>query len=223
MKRLIFSALLFFIVANTYSQLDERVFGQIGGTLGADAMMTSGVIQKQSFSSTNINYVTVMFTGRLNILEFSNNMSMSLGVQPTLSVGRAYNSVGGGGNLSVRIPGVFELNFGAASTVSTRKDVGFSIGGGIQFVKYPLSSKAIAVAPNKNNDYLGIYAKWTEPVLVTGIKFFGKHYYCREINMRVSYASIGEVENNSKITENQFITGFQNVGVMLSFLQYINY
>jgi len=224
MKRLLHVVLFLAITSSVFSQRKtERFFMQIGGTLGADVMFSDGDIRKESFTTTNINYASVIFTSRLNFLQLSNNASISLGVQPTLSIGRAYNSVGGGGNLSFRLPGVIELNLGAAATGSTRKDVGFSIGGGVQYMKYPISANSVPVAPSKNSDYLGMYATWLEPVLVTGVKFFGKSYYCREVNLRFSYASKDEVNNATDLTQGEVINNFHSMGIMVSFLQYLNY
>ncbi|HPY82312.1 MAG: hypothetical protein M0R02_01205 [Bacteroidales bacterium] len=232
MKRLLHLILFMSIFTTAFSQFNERLFGQVGGTLGADIMMSEGKmgIKKIPFKSTNVNYATIMFAGRMNFLEFSNDLSMSLGLQPTLSVGRAYNQQGGGGNISFRIPLVVEVNFNSASTVSTRKKTGFSIGGGVQYIKYPLSAKSVPVAKPElqtGSEYLGIKASWLEPVLVTGVKFVGKYYFAREINLRISYANISEVgndhfEGNKNDTRNN-MHDFTSFGVTLSFLQYINY
>lgn len=232
MKRLLHLVLFMSIFSSTFSQFNERLFGQVGGTLGADVMLSEGNmgVKRVPFSSTNVNYATIMFAGRMNFMEFSNDLSMSLGVQPTLSVGRAYNEQGGGGNISFRLPMVMELNFNSAATVSTRKKTGFSIGGGVQYVKYPLSAKSVPVArpeANTGSEYLGIKATWIEPVLVTGVKFVGKHYFAREINLRVSYANISEVGNDhiegNKEDDRNNIHDFTNIGFTISFLQFINY
>ena len=232
MKRLLHLVLFMSIFSSAFSQFNERLFGQVGGTLGADVMISEGKmgVKRVPFSSTNVNYATIMFAGRMNFMEFSNDLSMSLGVQPTLSVGRAYNEQGGGGNISFRLPMVVELNFNSAATVSTRKKRGYSIGGGVQYVKYPLSAKSVPVArpeTNTGSEYLGVKATWIEPVLVTGVKFVGKHYFAREINLRISYANISEVGNDhiegNKEDDRNNMHDFTSIGFTLSFLQYINY
>jgi hypothetical protein len=228
MKRLIQVVLLISVFSNAFSQIDERVFFQIGGTVGADYSASKGAIGvkninvNQSYTNTQINYASVIFGSRINFMEFSNNSSMSLALKPTLSMGRAYNDIGGGSNLSLRVPVFMELNFGAASTVSTRKDVGFAIGFGMQYVRYPLL-KGVPVAKDLGTKAVTVNAHWFEPVVDMGIKFFGKHYYCREVNLRASYASIKEVDNSTAQAPDQVIKGFTNMGFMLSFSQYINY
>ena len=228
MKRLLHLVLFMSIFSSAFSQFNERLFGQVGGTLGADVMISEGKmgVKRVPFSSTNVNYATIMFAGRMNFMEFSNDLSMSLGVQPTLSVGRAYNEQGGGGNISFRLPMVVELNFNSAATVSTRKKRGYSIGGGVQYVKYPLSAKSVPVArpeTNTGSEYLGVKATWIEPVLVTGVKFVGKHYFAREINLRISYANISEVGNDhiegNKEDDRNNMHDFTSIGFTLSFLQ----
>ncbi|MFO7868229.1 MAG: hypothetical protein R6U95_02900 [Bacteroidales bacterium] len=227
MKRLFYLVFFMICYSSAFSQFIERLYGQVGGTLGADIMLSEGSIRQESFETTNINYATVFFSGRMNILEFSNDLALSLAGQPTLSVGRAYNEQGGGGNISFRMPFVAELNFNCAATVATRKRVGFSLGGGIQYMKYPLSSKPVPVAPSDNAQYLGINAQWWEPVIVTGVKFVGKQFYAREINLRVSMVNKGELdntnENNAADLEKETIADFKSYAFTLSFLQYINY
>jgi|SRR5690554_286373 len=227
MKRFFYLILFMSMFSTAFSQFSERLFGQIGGTLGADVMFSEGNIRQESFETTNVNYATVFFAGRMNFLEFSNDVALSLAAQPTLSVGRAYNTQGGGGNISFRMPLVAELNFNSAATVSTRKRVGFSIGGGIQYIKYPISSKPVPVAPSNNAQYLGMNAQWWEPVVVTGVKFVGKFFYAKEINLRVAYANKSSLENTNKNNSlemaNENITEFTSFAFTLSFLQYINY
>lgn len=224
MKRLLSLLLFVSILTQGFSQLDERVFGQIGGTVGFDFTHTSGKILDTEFSNNQINYASVIFAGRLNFLELSNNSSMSLAVHPTLGIGRAYNEIGGGSSFSLRVPLFVEINFGAASTVSTRKNEGFAIGIGAQYVRYPMfGNGTIPVAKDKNKKIVAMSTIWTEPVLHMGYKFFGKHYYCREVNLRASYAMpFGVVNNDTKLIKSN-VENFNSVGVMLSFLQYINY
>lgn len=229
MKRIIHLVLFVSVFSNSYSQFHERLFGQVGGTIGLDVMYTDGKMRvtKEAFESLNVNYATVIFAGRLNILEFSNDLSLSFAAQPTLSVGRSYNNQGGGGNLNMRIPMVFELNFNSAATVSTRKKTGYSIGGGIQYVQYPLFGNNSVPVGQGSTQFLGMNANWVEGVLVTGVKFVGKHFYARELNLRIAYAQISELGNDhfegNKDDNRNNIHDFRNVGVMLSFLQYINY
>lgn len=227
MKRILPIILLVCLFSKAFSQFDERVFFQLGGTVGFDYTNMTGKIGEgltyYDVSNNQINYATVIFTTRLNFLEFSNNSSMSLGVQPALSLGRAYNSVGGGGNASFRFPAFLELNFGAASTVSTRKDFGFGIGLGAQYMKYPLMNTVPIANGSHEGEVLGINTKWIAPTLQMGLKFFGKSYYCREINLRATYGSYDEINNDSEYSKNQVIKDFKTMGVMISFLQYLNY
>lgn len=224
MKRFATFLLFVSILTQGFSQLDERVFGQIGGTVGFDYTRSSGTILGAEFTNNQINYASIIFAGRMNFLELSNNSSLSLAVHPTLGIGRAYNEIGGGSSFSLRVPLFVELNLGAASTVSTRKNEGFAIGLGAQYVRYPMfGNGTVPVAKDKNNKVVAMSAIWTEPVLQMGYKFFGKNYYCREINLRASYAMpFGTVNNDTKLIKSN-IDNFNSFGVMLSFLQYINY
>ena len=224
MKRLATLLLFVGIFFQGFSQLDERVFGQIGGTVGFDFTHSSGTVLGTEYSNNQINYASVIFAGRMNFLELTNNSSMSLAVHPTFGIGRAYNEIGGGSTFSLRVPLFIELNIGAASTVSTRKNEGFAIGIGAQYVRYPMfGNGTVPVAKDKNNKVVAMSAIWTEPVLHMGYKFFGKNYYCREINLRASYAMpFGTVNNDTKLIKSN-IDSFNSMGVMLSFLQYINY
>jgi hypothetical protein len=227
MKRILPIILLVCLFSKAFSQFDERVFFQLGGTVGFDYTQMKGKIGEglsfYDITNNQINYATVIFTTRLNFLEFSNNSSMSLDVQPALSLGRAYNSVGGNGNASFRLPAFLELNFGAASTVSTRKDYGFGIGIGAQYMKYPLMGNVPVYNGTHAGEIYSINSSWICPTLQMGLKFFGKSYYCREINLRATYGASNKLDNNSETSSNQVIKDFQTMGVMISFLQYLNY
>ncbi len=224
MKRLLSLLLFVSVLTQGFSQFNERLFGQIGGTVGFDFTRSSGKILNVDFSNTQINYASVFFAGRMNFLELSNNSSMSLALHPTFSIGRAYNEVGGGANFSLRVPFFMELNLGAASTVSTRKNEGFAIGMGVQYVRYPFFSNGIVpVAIDRNRKPVAMSAIWYEPVMQMGYKFFGKNYYCKEINLRASYAMPMGIVNNDTDLITSKIEKFNSVGVMISFLQYINY
>ena len=88
MKRLLHLVLFMSIFSSTFSQFNERLFGQVGGTLGADVMLSEGNmgVKRVPFSSTNVNYATIMFAGRMNILEFSNDLSMSTSASSNNSI-----------------------------------------------------------------------------------------------------------------------------------------
>ena len=222
----------------------ERLFFQVGGTIGADVMNMTGTIGKDpenatsksqkiatEYSSLNVNYATLILAGRINFLEMTTNSALSLNVRPSFSFGRAYNTTGGGNTTMLRLPFTLEFNSGAASTASTRAKTGFSFGGGAEYIMYPLGNAvSIAEDPNGNGGMAGGYnrdlkASWLQPVVYAGVKFFGKHYYCREINFKASFSSIATVNNKSNVDADKFgtIYDFKTVGLMISFLQYINY
>ena len=218
----------------------SKLYFQLGGTIGADVMRYEGIFCKNSmasyiqpipFSATNVNYATLMGVGRVNFLEISNNSSLSLALRPSVSFGRAYGDGGGGTSTMFRFPITLDINSGAAATVSTRAKTGFSLGLGAEFVKYPLGNAVDVVAePNTNEGgttgrYLNMKASWWQPVAVVGVKFFGKHYLCRELNFKFAYCSTGEIDNQTNTDKSRYgtISDWQTFGATISFLQYLNY
>ena len=220
------------------------MFFQLGGTIGADVMHYEGIFCKNSlasnidpipFSATNVNYATLMGLAGINFLEVSTNFSLSLAARPNISFGRAYGD-GGGTTSMIRLPFTLDINSGAAATVATRAKTGFSFGVGAEFVKCPLGN-AVDVAAEKEvnggNDktgrYINMKVAWWQPVAVVGVKFFGKHYLCRELNLKASFGSKGELDNKTTINaiNGQSLYGtiydWKSVGLTISFLQYLNY
>lgn len=247
MKRFIQLLICFLAIATTTfagggKGFASKLFFQLGGTIGADVMRYEGVFCKDNsatniapipFAATNVNYATLMGVGRVNFLEVSNNLSFSIATRPNISFGRAYGD-GGGTTSMIRLPFTFDINSGAAATVSTRAKTGFSFGVGAEFIKYPLGN-AVDVAAEKGNfgdntgRYVNMKASWWQPVAVVGVKFFGKHYLCRELNFKASFCSMGELQNQTTIdvAQSQSLYGtvydWKSVGLTISFLQYINY
>lgn len=218
--------------------IGEKIFFQIGGTVGADVMHMEGTfanekgargIKEITFVSNNVNLATLQFNARINFLELSNNSALSLSFRPSGSFGRAINDIGGTSTM-IRLPLTLDLNSGAAATVSTRAKTGFTLGVGAEFVKYPLAGEGVALCRDENSardgDYISLNASWIQPVVTLGIRFFGKHYYCREINFKACYKSPGDVDNKCNESAQSLystIKDFQNVGLMISFMQYLNY
>lgn len=223
----------------------SKLYFQLGGTIGADVMRYEGIFCKNSmasniqpipFSATNVNYATLMGVGRVNFLEISNNASLSLAMRPNISFGRAYGD-GGGTTTMIRLPFTLDFNSGAAATVSTRAKTGFSFGVGAEFIKYPLGNAVDVAAEKEANGvntstgrYINMKAAWWQPVAVVGVKFFGKHYLCRELNFKASFCSMGELDNQTTINTNNngqslygTIYDWKTVGLTISFLQYLNY
>lgn len=243
MKRFIQLLICFSVIATTAlagggKGLASKFFFQLGGTIGADVLKVDGVFLKNaidnsepiSFTTTNVNYATLMGVGRVNFLEISNNSSLSLALRPSFSFGRSYGE-GGGTSTMFRFPITLDINSGAAATVSTRAKTGFSLGLGAEFVKYPLGNAVDVVAePNTNEGgttgrYLNMKASWWQPVAVVGVKFFGKHYLCRELNFKFAYCSTGEIDNQTNTDKSRYgtISDWQTFGATISFLQYLNY
>lgn len=223
--------------------IGERLFFQVGGTVGADVMHMEGTfvntkgatnVKDINFVSNNVNFATVQLVGRINFLELSNNSSLSLAFRPSGGFGRAINDIGGT-TTTLRLPFTIDINSGAASTVSTRAKTGFSFGIGAEYIMYPAVGEGVSVCNDANqgavnNNYVSMKGGWWQPVAVVGIKFFGKHYYCREINFKACYYSTSALENKSisseSVVEENFyskISDFSNVGLMISFMQYLNY
>ena len=156
--------------------------------------------------------------------------------RPSFGFGHSSNETGGGNAAMLRLPLTLDFNSGAASTVSTRAKTGFSLGVGAEYVMFPLNKDIPVYDLGKNAhgsqgsgaNNPGIKYSCIQPVVVFGVKFFGKHYYCREINFKASFVQNSSLSNNtveSDETNNFYgkIHDFQSVGLMISFLQYLNY
>ncbi|MCQ2607669.1 MAG: hypothetical protein MJ197_03150 [Bacteroidales bacterium] len=212
--------------------IGEKFFFQLGGTVGADVMNMSGVFCKDAeakgiepieFSSLNVNFATISFVGRANFLEISNNSSLSLAFRPAISIGRAMNDLGSNSSM-IRLPLTIGFNSGASATVATRAKTGFSFDLGAEFIQYPLGN-AVDVCRNEGGQVLNVKMNWIQPVAVVGVKFFGKKYLCKELNFKACFMSMGSIDNKTAIDSNLYgtIYDWQSVGLMVSFLQYLNY
>lgn len=110
---------------------------------------------------------TIDYSPRLNILQFSDEMSLSLGSHMCLC---AYADEYGG-LYGISAPLVGEFNFGTGSGPKSMADVGGFIGGGLAF--------------NLLNDFDGYhYNKATGPIINVGITTYLFGYPC---GLRVSY------------------------------------
>ncbi len=223
--------------------IGERLFFQVGGTVGADVMQMTGKflnlknagnLKDLDIENLNINLATVSFVGRINLLELSNNTSLSLAFRPAASIGRSINDFGGPSTM-LRLPFTFDFNSGAAATVSTRSKTGFVFGVGTEFISYPALGDGVTVQKTdagitqqgQNENFINMKGSWIQPVATFGIRFFGKNYSCREINFKACFKPEGDVENKSVIDNaaNPYstISNFQNMGLMLSYIQFLNY
>ena len=223
--------------------IGERIFFQVGGTVGADVMQMNGMFYNKSgaknlkdlpVENLNVNLATVSFVGRINILELSNNSSLSLAFRPAASIGRSINDFGGPSTM-LRLPFTFDLNSGAAATVSTRAKTGFVFGIGAEFISYPALGDGVTVQKTdagitqqgQNENFINMKASWIQPVATFGIRFFGKNYSCREINFKACFKPESEVENKSVVDNaaNPYstVSDFKNMGLMISYIQFLNY
>ena len=224
--------------------IGERFFFQIGGTVGADVMQMTGMFYNEKnagnlddlpIENLNVNLATVAFVGRVNLLELSNNSSLSLAFRPAASIGRSINDFGGPSTM-LRLPFTFDFNSGAAATVSTRAKTGFVFGIGAEFISYPALGDGVTVqktyvgqggGQQSNENFINMKASWIQPVATFGIRFFGKNYSCREINFKACYKAAGNVDNKSVVDNaaNPYATigDFKNMGVVLSYIQFLNY
>lgn len=235
MKRLIqLVVCLAIITSSAFAKggIGDKFFFQLGGTIGADVMNMSGTFCKDAaatniepidFSSLNVNFATVSFVGRVNFLEVSNNTSLSLAFRPALSFGRAINDLGGTSSM-IRLPLTIGFNSGASATVATRSKTGFSFDLGAEFVQYPLGN-AVDVVKNEGGQVLNMKMNWIQPVAVVGVKFFGKRYLCSELNFKACFMSKSSIDNKAAEDVNLYgtISDWQTVGLMVSFLKYLNY
>ncbi len=216
--------------------IGEKLFFQLGGTIAADVTNMTGHFlmpdnkTKFEFSNLHINYATIMAVGRINFLEMTNNSSLDLAVRPCFGFGKYTNDDANGNAAMLRIPITLDFNSGAAATVSTRAKTGFSFGAGIELTKYPLVNAMTMADEGKGTGIKKTIdfktPMFIQPVAVFGIKFFGKHYYCRELNFKASFLPSKDMENKEVDNENNYThkaKDFQSVGLMISFLQYLNY
>lgn len=223
--------------------IGERIFFQIGGTVGADVMKMDGMFKNTKgaanmkdlpIENLNVNLATLQFVGRLNFLELSNNSSMSLSFRPAASIGRSINDFGGPSTM-LRLPLTFDFNSGAAATVSTRAKTGFVFGFGFEYISYPAVGDGVTVQKTdagngqagQNENYLNMKGSWIQPVATFGIRFFGKNYSCKEVNFKACFKGASDLDNKSVVdnASNPYavVGDFKNVGLMLSYIQFLNY
>lgn len=225
--------------------IGERIFFQVGGTIGADVINMTGQflnkrdaegVKEYDISSLNVNYATLQLVGRINFLELSNNSSLSLSFRPAASIGRAMNDYGGSATM-LRLPLTLDFNSGAAATVSTRSKTGFVFGVGAEFITYPAVGEGITVVKQEvgggmqgTSEYLiNMKGSWIQPVATFGIRFFGKNYSCKEINFKACFKPAGDLDNksieSSMREQNPYalISNFQAIGLMVSYVQFLNY
>lgn len=145
---------------------------------------------------TGVNLASFGYKGWYNIVEFSGDASVSLGAWPILSFGlgigsgRASDNVG---FMNFQIPVLAEFHYGNGATCNASKELGLTIGGGIEFVKCPLfntNNKPLEFTSQGGGIMtVDVTTAWLEPCLDIGVTFWTKSNNAIEIIAKYGFGN----------------------------------
>jgi hypothetical protein len=183
------------------------------------------------------NLTTYSYKGWVNVLEFGNNASFSLGFEPAIGLGIAFPSSSSSSNNgtnpsssasaphgfgSAELPLLAEFHFGNGATYNTDKNIGFSIGGGVEFIYAP-----IIITDGSSPTYTDLNGKiisttlvsaWMEPCVEAGITFWAGTSTATEISFKYGFGSGTSFQDAQGATINSGGNSYQ-----LSFMFYLHY
>ena len=214
--------LLFGIIVN--AQISKMFFVSGGISLLSDVVITPGKIDSKpgydmDYQHIQLNYTTLLMSGRMNVVNLGESSTISLNVVPAISIGMAYKVFDGGSwySFGANVPAFVEYNFGTASRYQAKNDYGFVLGAGYEYNIYPIVAYPVSQTEITTSEYQKI---WKQPVFEFGFRHYNKKNRVKEVNFKVGYGDKGkEFTNFDGNTKNEK----QAMSFRLSFLRILNY
>lgn len=247
-SKICFLALILLInYNNTFAQsVKDRFFIALGWTVIADyaVLPTSNKLINVSNNSLNqleggylavnqyaVSLGTYAAKFRFNVIDFNDNSSLSMHVQPALGL-----CLGSGENIgSLSIPLMLSFNTGNISTYKTSKNSGFGIGIGLEYfngglikniekaedlIYYDQLGNSQIIQDDYKPDFTNLFA----PAFELSYRFWNKSNSAKEISFMVGLGSKKELETAGTFqTVTQSGDAKTPMHFRLLFSKYLNY
>ncbi len=181
----------------------------VSGYSNGNYYPTSSLQGYYAWRYVEVNVVTFGYKGWYNIVEFSNNASLSLGAAPALGIGfgiSAGKNDAPTGLMSLCLPVLLEFHINNGATYNTGKETGFTVGGGIEAIKAPLATVSDEVPTyydqNQQVQTASITTAWIEPCLDAGFTFWTKNNWAVQVFVKYGFG----VNTTFTDTEGETIT-----------------
>jgi hypothetical protein len=140
--------------------------------------------------NTAVSILNVVYTLRYNAYEPSDNIAIGINAAPSFGL-----SISNAGFGSINVPAFVSLDFGAGSTYSTSSGFGGFIGIGYEFTKIGLfgSGDEPQVILSNTVEVEEPKSAWTEPMFITGIRWWTKRDRLMELSFKYGFGSNGDL------------------------------
>lgn len=236
-----------------YSQgFKDKFFTATGFTVGLDVAQLPSYNYLSSAYYNNSNELTGTYTAsaplsvsyftyavkfRYNLVDFSDDASLSIHVQPALGLSFSYNDdISGVSNIgSFSLPIMVGFNTGNISTYKTSKNKGFGIALGVEYfngglIKAGENSDEVSYTDNATQQPVYVEnvkqktGKLLAPAMEVCYRYWTKSNKAREISFLASFGGKGDLETNStfqQIDQTGAAKGTFHFRIMWS--RYLNY
>ncbi len=185
----------------------------------------------------SVSYFTYAVKFRYNLVDFSDDASLSLHVQPALGLSFSYSDdISGVSNIgSFSLPIMVGFNTGNISTYKTSKNKGFGIALGVEYfngglIKSGANEDKVSYTDNATNQIVYVEnvkqstGKLLAPSMEVCYRYWTKSNKAREISFLASFGGKGDLETNStfqQIEQTGAAKGTFHFRIMWS--KYLNY
>lgn len=175
--------------------------------------------------NTGVGIISIMYEGRYNIIQPSDNFAVSIKGKPTLSLAISNSGMG-----AFYLPIGAGVEIGDGATYQTTSSIGFTLTAGYSLNVLPLLKSGDPYDKAAQYDNVTLKSSWGAPFIATGIRYWNKTNKLREINVLYSFASNDKIpagaeqlgfETDGNVESNyKFYSSFR---ICVSWMIYLNY
>jgi hypothetical protein len=186
-----------------------------GSTPGATTYSTRDMYNPNTLNYETVKYIskasgdkfnfhqTLVFAGagfRYNVLEPSDEKSVGIDFNPQLAINNALNNNNDHNFVGGQFPLMVSYNSGCGATYNSRRENGFGIGLGVQYIK----SNIVVIekfqnSPNSETIFINSYL---EPVVSIHYRYLSRNDALRDWHIKFGYSSVG-VNDKYKLSGTQ--------------------
>lgn len=130
------------------------------------------------------NFLTLGFCNHFIVKEISSEKSVSINFHPRVGFGVTANRF-----LNLQFPMALQYNLGNVSTFNSKKDMGFTVGLGVEYMRLGLIGLGVDAQEfslsNKNfYGYQKNFGNLVQPFVNLGMRYFTKGSHAQEVNVK---------------------------------------
>ncbi len=239
LKAIIICALLALVATNLKAQDEKSKFEYMKGisimSLGDVALLGKHVKYNTGYNNSGdmdtlfkkvktpvlISFLTIGFNNQFVVKKFGDDKSLSVNVFPTVALSFTVRRA-----VSFTLPVFLQFNSGNVSTFDTKKETGFTVGVGAEYVNVGLVNLAGTAEDDfLFDDNLGVQGyeaiSYIQPAANIGYRFFNKNEIARELNFRYSFKTIDTYAAFGQLPAGE--TSALSQWFRLSYIRYIGY